>query len=276
MANPTKMPSSSYHSEHYIADDEIDLLDLFLIIWRWKWAVLSIFILVLAGAGIYLTYAVPVYESKSRLMIGQVSEVGLLEDGEKLSARVEHLNKNMSSGSASLSSAQLERGSENIFEIIVQGENPSEVFELTRKISSQILRDHEKNFESLINPLNQKLRFVDTQTVAVKELLSNFDDTQKSYSAPKSTLAILEKSRLMTELAFLEEQKMDFAIRLNPVNTYPTFFLSEPGYPETPVSPKPKLVMALSVVLGLMLGLFSAFIFEFIRNARQRIRSADK
>jgi len=269
-------PSPGHQRELTYANDEIDLLDLFMVIWHWKWAVLSILIFVLAGAGIYLTYAVPVYESKSRLMIGQVGEVGLLEDGERLSARVEHLGKNMSSGSTSLTSAQLERGSKNIFEIIVQSENQSEVFELARKISNQVLKDHEKTFESLISPLNQKLRFIDIQTLAIKELLSNFDDKQGSYSAPQSTLALLEKSRLMAELASLEEQKMDLAIRLNLVNTYPTSFLSEPGYPETPISPKSKLVMALAVVLGLMLGLFSAFIFEFIRNARQRMRGVNE
>jgi len=276
MTKSMTTPSPGHQRELTYANDEIDLLDLFMVIWHWKWAVLSILIFVLAGAGIYLTYAVPVYESKSRLMIGQVGEVGLLEDGERLSARVEHLGKNMSSGSTSLTSAQLERGSKNIFEIIVQSENQSEVFELARKISNQVLKDHEKTFESLISPLNQKLRFIDIQTLAIKELLSNFDDKQGSYSAPQSTLALLEKSRLMAELASLEEQKMDLAIRLNLVNTYPTSFLSEPGYPETPISPKSKLVMALAVVLGLMLGLFSAFIFEFIRNARQRMRGVNE
>ncbi|MFW6037859.1 MAG: hypothetical protein ACOCPS_08485, partial [Desulfonatronovibrio sp.] len=157
-------------------------------------------------------------------------------------------------------------------EITAQGEDAEQTFELIQNITSQILDDHSATLKRLTAPMRQQLISIQERLEQADRLLDDLDKPVQSSEKYQDTLKFLEKSRLLTEVGSLEQQYMDLELRLDPVNTYPTTILSGPGYPEHPVKPRTGLVMALSVVLGLMLGVFAAFGCEFMSNARERIR----
>lgn len=251
-------------------DDEIDLVELWLVLWRRKWIVASVFILTLAIAGVYLSMTKPLYESKVRLIIGQVQGVGNIEQSSRISATLsEQLEASLNREAMLISAEPV--GRSNLFEITIQGENPSATYETAENFAMQIINDHSDQFNRISNPIRKKLSFVQEQIFAIQSLLQKFKILNTHEEESLDTLALLEKSRLLTELSSLEQQQMELQIQLDPVNTYPTTVLAPAKYPENPVKPKTSLIMALSTVLGLMIGVFVAFGLEFIQNARKRM-----
>lgn len=256
-------------------DDEIDLVELWLILWRRKWIIASVFILILAMGGTYLSLTKPVYESKVRLMVGRVQNVGTIEQSDRISADLsEKLEAPLNRETVLISAETI--GRSNIFEITVQGENPSATYETAEKLAIQVVNDHSDQFYRISNPVRKKLSFVQEQIHAVQNLLQKFESPHAPEESSLDTLLLLEKSRLLTELSSLEQMQMELQIQLDPVNTYPTTILSPAEYPEKPIKPKTSLIMALSTVLGLMIGVFAAFGLEFIQNVRKRMNIENK
>ncbi|WP_028573697.1 Wzz/FepE/Etk N-terminal domain-containing protein [Desulfonatronovibrio hydrogenovorans] len=261
-------------------DDEIDLMELVMVLWRRRWLGVMIFVLAVAGAGAYLAAAPRIYEAEARIMIGQIDEkffagqsggVTLMEDGVKLSSRLAESASGLAMEKAFLASAGLEGRSRNNFAIKVQGRDQDQVYQLIQSLLNQTLEEHQDIFDRLIKPHRERLDFVRQQILLVQEMLDSIAEFG-SLSGPEATLAYLEKSRLLTELSSLNGLQVNFELGLDPVRAYPSLVLTMPGYPEQPVSPRVHLVLALSMVLGGMLGIFGVFLAEFVSNARKRIK----
>jgi LPS O-antigen subunit length determinant protein (WzzB/FepE family) len=79
---------------------------------------------------------------------------------------------------------------------------------------------------------------------------------------------MLERGRLSTALNALDAEKPSLMQKLTRPLTQPTELMGEITAPTKPAKPKKALVLALSVVLGLMGGVMLAFVAEFAAKAR--------
>jgi len=61
----------------------------------------------------------------------------------------------------------------------------------------------------------------------------------------------------------------ELELKLQPARSFPTRLVKKPTRPQHATSPKKGRIMALSIVLGLFLGLFAAFSRNFIRQTYQ-------
>ena len=110
----------------------------------------------------------------------------------------------------------------------------------------------------------------DTTILSIKDMYKEYMRGSRALSAELEALLKRESDDpfiggLRNKQVELEELS---SLTLQPDNFHPYRSDGEILAPLRPVKPKPKLVIALSIVLGLMLGVFAAFFTEFIARAR--------
>ena len=72
------------------------------------------------------------------------------------------------------------------------------------------------------------------------------------------------------ELRNLEQLKLSYEEQLSPLRTYLTSRIGSTYVSEKPVAPKKGVIVVLSGVLGLMAGIFAAFIINAIQARKPR------
>lgn len=260
------------HRERPSSDDEIDLVDLWMVIWNRKLVLMIVSAIIIMAGVFYLSLAKPTYESNVMIEIGKLDGGGFADDPDRLIFNLfRQFGDPDDPEEAHLASAEIMTG--NVLKIIVQGEKPQDVYETSQQIADQVINDHKVRFDQLLKPSRQRLEHVQLKIDAIEEVMTQVNTNELELSDSMRTFVVLERSRLVSELDRLQREAMDLTLKLNSVDTYPSSIISFPEYPEYPAGTQKKLVLAISVVLGLMGGVFSTFLAEFIHNARQRMKS---
>lgn len=130
----------------------------------------------------------------------------------------------------------------------------------------------ERSLSSSLRPLNNRIEVLDEQIDLLQEDLNTLYDRLGEGDDVAGLIVAQQIGDLRRELSRLRSARVDAESSAETVealsrNTEQTFLASES---ENPVGPGRSLIVALSVVLGGMLGLFAAFFWEFASNARQR------
>jgi hypothetical protein len=111
---------------------------------------------------------------------------------------------------------------------------------------------------------------MDKQIRQLNELISR---TRKLDAAQAAVLAV-EKSRLVGEVPKIEDRISTLQFYLTRLYTFPTQVIRKPTIQNSPVKPEGKLYIGISVVLGIILGVFAAFFIEFVSKLRSSITDA--
>lgn len=291
------------------ADDEIDLVDLFLVLWRRKVMIVVITILTtLAGVAVSL-YLPKVYEVNTILEPAKDAEGNVVRKPEVIrenivgGAYTEILKqkyatpesnipkfkvsvpKNTDLVIASMETQNPELAVKVLQETVglisadIQEELDLEIQETRNKISRLKLKDQQ---------LGNTITLLEKQIVEVKskvEELSSGKD--KAMASPREdAMAVLLYSNeiknqqmylnnLQEKVVNLKTQKQqiqydidDVRIKLEGIKS--TKVHKVPSVPDKPVKPKKTLIVALSLVLGFMGGIFLAFGAEFMAKVRRQ------
>ncbi len=267
-------------------EDEISLVDLFLVLRRRKWIVIAISLGVVLLGFIYLAITEPVYESTAMLQVGQYSQprekAYHLEDPQIFVARLKEKTWSANTGKSSsilrLSSASYQkRKAKTLITLKTSASSPEKAHESLNIIIQNILEEHRGLLDSVINSrkeliskLSERVEAMDKQIRQLNELISR---TRKVDAAQAAVLAV-EKSRLVGEVPEIVDRISTLQLYLSRLHTFPTQVIRKPAMQSSPVKPKRKLYIGISVVLGIVLGVFAAFFFEFISKLRRSIAEA--
>ena len=104
------------------------------------------------------------------------------------------------------------------------------------------------------------------------EPVSNYNFGSKALSARLSELKNRKTDEpYITGIRELQEQLVLIKKQLLAVNDdFKVVRIDQQAYrPDSPIKPKKRLIVALGGVLGLMLGIFAAFFFNFVENNRK-------
>ncbi len=242
-------------------NDEISLIDLFNVLMCRKKIVFAIMIITLLIAIAYLWLAKPVYEGKAVIQVGQVGQVGQIEDLEKLKQRLK------------VEYPFIERidNASNFVTIIMHAHTKIEVKRLLKKITDQLFQEHGIIYNTEIagqQQLQQKkhkfLRKQIDDTHSQIAELSALINAVKSSEPAQAAILVLEKIKLMQSLLVLEEKATNFDFSISKIRSMPTRLIHKITITDNPITPKASLVVTASIVLGLMIGIFSVFITELI------------
>ena len=241
---------------------------------RKKWIIANV-IIALSIAAIYLLRIEPekiVYVKKTTLLIGNVSNLRKKESE--------------GGGGEGVSSLRLKEeypfidkivfgpgSKKNIMTVYIKSYDKQDAERKTQKVIGELINE-DKNFHNN-NILVRKKR--------IEALRKQFDDYSKQLSEfsflidklrdndpAQASVLVLEKYKLTKELYWLEQLIMDMNVNMSETISNQTKILAENDSVIKPVKPKYILIIIVSIILGAMLGIFSAFIVEFMSRFREQ------
>ena len=171
-----------------------------------------------------------------------------------------------------------ERGAEH--SLVLQSSSTPERAERVARLHEAVIEslserieggDYERHLSALIRPYENRRTMLEEQIDVLASELASLNNRLDGADGVGSLVVAQQSGDIRRELAELRSRRVDAdsaieSIRANSHGTEQRFLASES---ETPSGPGRTLIMALTVVLAGMLGVFSAFFWEFISNARR-------
>ncbi len=291
------------------ADDEIDLVDLFLVIWKRKWMIVCV-TLCLTFAGFAISMILPkIY------VVTAILEPAKDEKGH-LVRKPQVIRENINSGAFdqeiwekfSLDLDEMPKfkvsapKGAGLVKISIESQEPEVAVQVLRDLLSKISKNIEKQFEIrkkiIDNRLSTAIKRSKLLQLQVSQLESFISITKKKISdleAARNQAIPGQKSDAIAVLLYLTQIQgyqfslNDLYLKINELKTAENKTVSSinelqltilaikgtivskyPKVPEKPIKPKRTLIVALAFVLGLMGGIMLAFLAEFVTKARLR------
>ncbi|MBD3669236.1 MAG: hypothetical protein HUJ29_00545 [Gammaproteobacteria bacterium] len=260
-------------------DDEISLIDLIRVLLRRKKTIVLVFLIVTA-LGVIVTMLVPqVYESRAVVLIGKVTNQ-LIEEPDVL---VQRLIEEYEVGDTSETEKEFpivesisvdKRRASTILELTVRGETAEGARSYLDSVVQTLFAEHKSIYEKTLELEYQRLESMKEQITELDSLISQVHELlsrlKRSDPVQASVLAI-ESGKYLAMKPSLEEKYVTLDILLSELKTKPTQYLREPTLPLKTKQPRSKLYIAVSVIVGIFLGIFAAFIHEFMTNVKREL-----
>lgn len=278
-------------------DDEISLIDLWLVLARRKWIVFGVTILCVAAGFLYASMQPVQYEYSSGIELARIFErsdggdklvllssrdgsVALLEDVIIPSQRKVLFDEETSVPRVSVSV----RGDSHHLMIssIVERERADRVKKLHEAVVMALAENHasilENNIALRVNPLKTRAEMLQRLVEEHEGQLSHLASRNHEGNDILGLIDVQQMADIRRELA---EVRVDLADAMNVVEAFEEAshgtrirFLGVESY--SPVGTGKTLIVALSLVLGVMLGVFGAFFSEFLAAVRKQGRESSQ
>jgi len=272
----SKIESHALSMDHY---DEIDLNDLILLLWCYRKLILGVF-LVSVLIGVVISFATtPVYQVKAKISLGNYAVDP--ESGKQLmtpeTAREILLSSDFQEeawgseiNAGVLNITPVEKT--NILQITLETSEPQQGVVLLNKLITQFEEKTEEQYERARELLDKDLQNAKKELQEINKSITQTRDLLEKISNDElsSTSAIYQAGLLDTLSRFLEqrdklsERKLQTEQRLNSIEEMEV--LEKPEVLPTPVRPNKKLNIVMASMLGLMIGVFGAFIVDYFRR----------
>ncbi|GAW94095.1 YveK family protein [Calderihabitans maritimus] len=272
--------------EEHVWEQEIDLRDYILVLWRWKSFIIALFIVAVIAAAGGSMLMTPVYEVSATLALGTyndpvytnpISVREILTSDDTLRTVVDRLGlevtaEEMPAFKNTISISEIKNT--RFLEIKVLHEDPftaraiiKEMVNVFREKSLQTYEAERRLLEEHLKTLEENLRETEQSITAFKESLRKMDGDSKINDVEKEVQrnnlllyignAELNRINLMNAYRSAEKQLLDLQ---------PARLVEEPSIPVNPVKPRKVLNVAIAGVLSLMVGVFLAFVLEYFKN----------
>jgi len=277
---------STVHSD-YGYQEELTLVDLYYILIKRKFFFIAVFLFVVLLIGAKTLLMKPVYESRAVIQVAQIgSESQFIEQPESLTRRLkENYRVNDESEGRrklpyveSVSAGKGNNTDGGAITITSHANSAAEAHDFLSGIVQQLLQEHKTVFDKAIQErkkeFDELVRQIDSiQTQA--DVLSERIRMLTSQNPSLAGMLILEKTRIMAELPALLQRRGELEFALSSIKSKPTRVIRKPTLPVKQIKPRVGLYMLLSVLVGLMLGIFAVFFSEFISRVRQELKRRD-
>jgi len=271
-------PRARYREPAYYPDDEISLIDLWNVLLRRRLLILGLTVLCVAVAILYSILATPVYESRAVVLIGKAASIGPVENPDEM---VQRLRQDYRVGDESEGEREMpyveaislnKREADAVVTISARAETPQEASQFLGQVVDGLLEEHETWFKQTVRLLRDRMDTLVAQSQAFESqivLIQEEMERVREVNPVQASVLAVESGKLIAQLPGLEGRLNLLQLDLLDSRSYPSKLLRAPTVAVKPIQPRPKLYLAISLVLGLMLGVFAAFFAEFLRNARQ-------
>lgn len=270
-------------------DDEVSLMELWRVLTKRTGLILSILLMSLIVAGLFIFFTPPVYESRAVLQIGQIGQAGQIESPAILVKRL--IVQDKTDGGAAetgkarsfIQAASVERNT-NLISITARGPAPRTTQEYLARVIETVMQEHRKLSDFAQKEQQQSLNLLQVRGHEINQAIDAFEKdvralARQSASADVASPYVItafaqERSRLFELRMQIEQKQRDLHIAMSELQSKPTALIKAPTLSADPIKPRPLLYFALAIGLGLMLGVSSAFVAEFISKARSEPREA--
>lgn len=291
-------------------DDEIDLREIFNVLWKWKWTIIGVTVAFMIIAFIVSKFFMdPVYEARTVVAPANInalngSSLTYVVDAEnslqwQMSEDIKSMLKNSQvninnfntlllsdhvlakcrqSLSLDQSIVQIRNCVEiklnkdtNTTEIIVSGSDPQENSDLANELVNQTI--------SYARELNQE--YMTNMIATLESQLAQAENKLiEAKNEPRTTA--VDDLRREGEIARLEQiinmlsgKLVEIQLLQSSISDQQDIIVLSPATPPTdPVSPRIMSNTAIAAVLGFMLIVFAVFVIEYMRSAPEKDKSA--
>ena len=296
-----------------IDDDEINLVDLFLIIWKRKTMILAVtLLLMVAAAGISLLMP-KVYKIVTILEPGKDAEGKLVENPQTIRENIlggaydRMIMEKLGLSLDKIPKFQVSVPKQtDLVKISVESSEPQQaVFvlqELLLGVSGVIQEDLDPEIKKTRNEIKEaqleenflleNIKLLKEQITQIGLKMTELEKGRKiALAAPKgdAMAVLLYSNEIQNQQIYLNSLQDKSAVILNKKNQMAlkidniqlklagikgTNINKPPTIPEKPIKPKKTLIVALAAMLGLMGGVMLAFFAEFMVKVRQQQQAA--
>jgi len=281
-------------------DDEIDLREIFNVLWKWKWTIIGVTVAFMIIAFIVSKFFMdPVYEARTVVAPANInalngSSLTYVVDAEIRSmlklpqVSISNFGALLVSDHVIIRSRQTlnldqslrkirERvkieydSSTNTTEIVVSGNDPQESSDLANELVNQTITYARELNQEYLNNMIATLEFQLEQ--AETKLAEAVNDSYAS--AGDNARREREIKRLEQMVDLLSGKLMEVELLQSSLGNQQEIIVLSPATPPIePVAPRVMLNTAVAAVLGFMLVIFAVFIIEYMRSAPEKDKSA--
>lgn len=267
-------------------DDEIDLRDIFRVLWKNRLLIAGIFMVAVVAAGAISLATPSVYRASYMVSLGNfgdpmftdfsITKEYLLSDGV-LSEAVDQLNldiqpENLKSLKESIKITPVK---DRVFKISIETNDQKNATAILQKIVSIYINDSEKSYNKYKSIVYDKLINTQNSMLRLEEDINRTHAVLRELGGPSEILEETEEMRYSRVLellnseekmhAELQSQYLDLKERLELMENAEIIELSE--MPSEPITRR-MLPIAVAGMLGLMLGVFAAFLRESLSRSK--------
>ncbi|MGB9924599.1 MAG: Wzz/FepE/Etk N-terminal domain-containing protein [Methanothrix sp.] len=272
-------------------DDEIDLRDIFLVLWKNRLMIAAVFMIAVIAAGAVSFMMPSVYRASCIVALGdfgdpmyttQSAASEIMTSDAFVLDLLSRLNLSLSPGefAAFKDSMWIEpvKGSDRLLSISMETTDPDDGARILREMVSLFADRSNQSYSERRGLLVEELAATSQLLDSVEESINQTRQAMKEIEGATG-VSPLEKSLLLSyKLDYLqnaESQRLSLMDRC--MNLQKQLMLMKsveiveaPAVPLQPVKPKRTLILAVAGMLGLMLGVFAAFLRDALSKEQQR------
>ncbi|MDD1760415.1 MAG: Wzz/FepE/Etk N-terminal domain-containing protein, partial [Methanothrix sp.] len=262
-------------------EDEIDLRDIFRVLWKRRLLIMGVFVFAVLAAGVISFAMPPVYKVSSIIAVGnfedpvyasQASMKSLMLSDEFLLDVFEEISPNGTEGEfvAFKGSIKVElvKDSDRLIEISVETEKKQEglvavetMIDHYSALSENSYNKQKKVLSDQLSVNQQRLDIINRETNQTQEALQDLQDSSGSSVVQAEmrfsrTLDILNVKE--TQRSALIDKQMDLEKQMALITNMEV--VQPAREPVSPIGPRKALIVAIAGMLGLMIGVFAAFL----------------
>jgi len=245
--------------EKRLNEEEVDLRDYLKVMGKRKWTIIITLLVCLAVAAIFTFLQRPVYQIKSAFDIGSIP-IGTVRTPEPILIMTPEATAQLCKSDYLLSKVKeilnLPKGEEikikavsigSTVTISLDSSSPEKAIRVINTITEQIAKEQNILYEEKIEPLKNEAEGVKKEIELVQS----------------------RKEELFSRLLYLNQLQTRFDGIQMQIASFKKTRISFPAIiPEKPIKPRPAFNLAISIILGLFLGIFFAFSQEYLSKSR--------
>ncbi|WP_366922151.1 Wzz/FepE/Etk N-terminal domain-containing protein [Metallumcola ferriviriculae] len=272
---------AEHEKEYY--QDEIDLREIILVLFKWKWLIIGITIAAIIAAVVVTGLITPVYQTSAKLKLGNYTgsdytnttlAAQVLTAPDTLQQAAEKADSELSGQTLSAKVTASPVKGLNVIDLTIKHSNPEEAAAILNKLMAvyaeleqEDIADDKANIEEEMAAVGTEIgttqATIDLAKQAIEELNNNTSLSSIERAFIQTNLYSELRSNQETRRSLSEEQRN---LQENLENIKSSKVLTTAVVPNVPVKPNGKLNVAIAAVLGLMAGVFLAFAIEYFKD----------
>lgn len=260
-------------------EDKISLADIWAIIKRYKWIILAPSFICGIAASLWVNFfAAPQWEASAILRVGQVGQGAIVEPFANIILRMKHpsfadrvLNQPGFNPDELLAAKAIYEGSlkaakikdTDLVEFRLRGYSRNMAKMLAENTISFLQKVHGDMMAVEIARINGHIQTASEEIKALAseiETLENRLYGKRDWNNYNATLVAAALQERTNRLQNLTQRKRSFVEQLSPTMTFSTQAFADVTISDAPVSPRKNFIVGMSILIGLLGGLFMAFV----------------
>ncbi len=254
-----------------IEEDEIDLKELFVTLWKRRVFITVFTLLITLIAAVYAFVKTPVYEVKASLQTGYVhNNSNHIINPYALKIYIDSNYGKIVKKELPYTETRLAKGSRSIIDLTIfslsNQQGKSYLLDIIKDINSQ----EDKKLSSLIKNIKDKINIYNHQLSSLTSESNNLKKELNKQKDPQIYQALLQSIKEYSDQILNAKLNiLNLKTQITPQNISKTKIVGKIILNDHPTKPKKKLIIIVAFITGLILSVFLVFFIDFIKSIKE-------